>query len=491
MESEDDALRAKEESARMISCVMRGDPQTVFDSVWNFESYSHVKSNLSFLKVVKKVDEHRRVLHVQFPYRGMLRHVMPTRVVLVEATWRQDCDGTFVILFSNHHQVAQYAKAQGGLVPAKMNAAVTIAPLKPDFRLKNNYSHECLMTVVMRFEPGGWFETGSIPRIIISADSFFLQSMVDWFISIRERTEQERFVSKPLRLAVTSVAVEETAGYKAAELVKRVTSTAISTLALSQRPKAGDDSDSAVGRRESFMEPSDSEGLNSRLDPKYWSSASADGLKVRGKKYLEDRAKIPAEDPMFDLHRVDLFEFPHPTEHVAPSMDYVKTNPDKFFYIVQLMVPGPPHYSVVAAFEPKDEEASLKADSPFARLMRQFVDGTDEERIELFKLIPGIVEGSWLVQKAVGNTPAILGKKIRIAYHRGSNYVELDFDIASSAMAANIVRLVSGATKTVVVDMAFLNEGHSEEELPEQLIGILRLKKLNLGMAQRIHMKSD
>ena len=78
MESEDDALRAKEESARMISCVMRGDPQTVFDSVWNFESYSHVKSNLSFLKVVKKVDEHRRVLHVQFPYRGMLRHVMPT-----------------------------------------------------------------------------------------------------------------------------------------------------------------------------------------------------------------------------------------------------------------------------------------------------------------------------------------------------------------------------------------------------------------------------
>ena len=167
--------------------------QTVFESVWNFESYSHVKSNISFLKVVKQVDEHRRVLHVQFPYRGnLLRPFMPARVALVEATWRQDCDGTFVILFSSHHQVNQYAKTTGGLVPARMNAAVTIAPLKPDFRLKNNYSHESLMTVVMRFEPGGWFETGSIPRIIINADSFFLQSMVDWFISIRERTEQER-----------------------------------------------------------------------------------------------------------------------------------------------------------------------------------------------------------------------------------------------------------------------------------------------------------
>jgi hypothetical protein len=91
----------------------------------------------------------------------------------------------------------------------------------------------------------------------------------------------------------------------------------------------------------------------------------------------------------------------------------------------------------------------------------------------------------------VGNTPAILGKKIHIAYHKGKNYIELDFDIASSAMAANIVRLVSSATKSVVVDMAFLNEGHCEEELPEQLIGILRLKKVDLSLAKRVNMKSE
>ncbi|QDZ24764.1 DUF1336 domain-containing protein [Chloropicon primus] len=485
MESEEDALRAKEESARMISCVMRGDPQTVFESVWNFESYSHMKSNASFLKVVKQVDEHRRVIHVQFPYRGsgLLRRMMPTRVVLVEATWRQDCDGTFVILFSNHHQVNQYAKTTGGLVPARMNAAVTIAPLKPNFRLKNNYSHECLMTVVMRFEPGGWFETGSIPRIIINADSFFLQSMVDWFISIRERTEQERFVSKPLNIAVTSVAADS-AGYKVEQIVKRVTSTAINTLLTSQRQKKEEPS-------KVTYEPSASGGLNSRLDHKFWSSAGADGLKVRGKNYLQDRVKIPAADPLFDLHRVDLFEFPSPTEHVAPCMDYIKDNPDQFFYVVQLMVPGPPHYSVVAAFTPKDKQECLHSDTPFSRLFRKFIDGTDEDRNDVYKLIPHIVEGSWIVQKAVGNTPAILGKKIRIAYHRGENYVELDHDIASSAMAANIVRLVAGATKTVCVDMCFLNEGHSEEELPEQLIGILRLNRLNLAAAQRVHMKLE
>ena len=47
-------------------------------------------------------------------------------------------------------------------------------------------------------------------------------------------------------------------------------------------------------------------------------------MKVRGKYYMEDRVKIEAAEPMFDLHRVDLFEFPQPAEHVAPNMDYIR-----------------------------------------------------------------------------------------------------------------------------------------------------------------------
>jgi hypothetical protein len=409
-------------------------------------------------------------------------------VVLVEVTWSQECDGTFVILFSNHPQCNQYAKTTEGLVAAKMNAAVTIAPLKPEFRLRNSYSHESLMTVVMRFEPGGWFNHGSIPRIVMNSDSFFLQSMVDWFISIRERTEQERFVSKPLKKAMISVPAE-TAGYKVEQVVKRVTSTALQTFF---RPSTSRMSVDETPNSESpYREPNAAKGMNSNLDPRYWSSASAAGLKVRGKTYLEDRVKIKAEEPMFELHRVDLFEFPTPCEHVAESMDYIKDSPEEFFYIVQLMVPGPPHYSIIAAFKPKDKKACLEGDSPFSKQMQKFVHGTDDDRNSIFKLIPSIVEGSWIVQKAVGNTPAILGKKIHIAYHKGKNYIELDFDIASSAMAANIVRLVSSATKSVVVDMAFLNEGHCEEELPEQLIGILRLKKVDLSLAKRVNMKSE
>lgn len=116
----------------------------------------------------------------------MFQHIIPTRIALLDVTWRQDDDGTFVMLFSNHPQYYKYARKYKS-VPARMNAAITIAPLKPHYRLKGNYSHECLMTFVMRFEPGGWFDSESLSRLFFQTDAFFLQSMVDWFISVRER----------------------------------------------------------------------------------------------------------------------------------------------------------------------------------------------------------------------------------------------------------------------------------------------------------------
>ena len=43
-----------------------------------------------------------------------------------------------------------------------------------------------------------------------------------------------------------------------------------------------------------------------------------------------------------------------------------------------------------------------------------------------FKLIPTVVEGPYIVRKAVGNKPALLGRKLNQRYFRGSGYVETD-----------------------------------------------------------------
>ena len=52
--------------------------------------------------------------------------------------------------------------------------------------------------------------------------------------------------------------------------------------------------------------------------------------------------------------------------------------------------------------------------------------------------------------------------------------MEVDIDVGSSSVAATVVNLVQGATKSLVVDMGIVLEGHSTEELPESLLGTVR-----------------
>ena len=98
------------------------------------------------------------------------------------------------------------------------------------------------------------------------------------------------------------------------------------------------------------------------------------------------------------------------------------------------------------------------------------------------KLIPHVALGPWVVQRAVGTKPLIVGKALKVRYHsertqRGA-FLECDIDIGSSAVANNVVRFVLGYVKTLVVDMCFLVEGKTEKDLPERLIGTSRVAHL-------------
>jgi hypothetical protein len=58
-------------------------------------------------------------------------------------------------------------------------------------------------------------------------------------------------------------------------------------------------------------------------------------------------------------------------------------------------------------------------DTPLGRVFRQFfIDGDEAYRNNRFKLIPTIVEGNYLVRKAVGSKPAILGTKLKQHYYK-------------------------------------------------------------------------
>ena len=46
----------------------------------------------------------------------------------------------------------------------------------------------------------------------------------------------------------------------------------------------------------------------------------------------------------------------------------------------------------------------------------------------------------------------------------------------------------AGALKGLVIDMGILIEGRSREELPEQLLGTVRMSHLDLSKVRRLHM---
>ncbi|GAY68288.1 hypothetical protein KPL70_014602 [Citrus sinensis] len=93
------------------------------------------------------------------------------------------------------------------------------------------------------------------------------------------------------------------------------------------------------------------------------------------------------------------------------------------------------------------------------------------------------MQGSWIVRQSVGSTPCLLGKAVDCNYIRGPKYLEIDVDIDSSTVANGVLGLVIGVIMTLVVDMAFLVQANTTDELPERLIGAVRVSYIELKSA--------
>lgn len=94
------------------------------------------------------------------------------------------------------------------------------------------------------------------------------------------------------------------------------------------------------------------------------------------------------------LHRVD---------HLKDSV--------KCVLIINLQIAG--NISIVSYFAvPKEDDST-----PVQSLLRKFYSNDDSWRDSRFKLLPHIVEGGYLIKKAVGMTPCIVGTKGESSYY--------------------------------------------------------------------------
>lgn len=194
-----------------------------------------------------------------------------------------------------------------------------------------------------------------------------------------------------------------------------------------------------------------------------WTLSDGNNFRIRSKHFCYDKSKIPAGKPVMDLVSVDWFKDTRRMDHVVRR------------HGCAAQVPGSTHYSMIFYFVAKELESGS--------LLQRFVDGDDEFRNSRLKLIPSVPKGSWIVRQSVGSSPCLLGKTVDCNYIRGPKYLEIDVDIGSSTVANGVLGLVIGIVSTLVIDMAFLVQANTTEDLPERLIGAVRLCHLDLSSA--------
>ncbi|KAG8486941.1 hypothetical protein CXB51_020521 [Gossypium anomalum] len=194
--------------------------------------------------------------------------------------------------------------------------------------------------------------------------------------------------------------------------------------------------------------------------PCSWTAAEPSTFLIRGENYLEDRKKFKAKGTLMQMVAADWLRS-------DTREDDLGGRPGS---IVQ--VPGSTTYSLALYYM----MSSPVEDSP---LLHNFINGDDAYRNSRFKLIPYISKGSWIVKQSVGKKACLIGQALEINYFQGKNYLELGIDIGSSTVARGVVSLVLGYLNNLVIEMAFLIQANTKEELPEYLLGTCRLNHLD------------
>ena len=142
----------------------------------------------------------------------------------------------------------------------------------------------------------------------------------------------------------------------------------------------------------------------------------------------------------------------------------------------------------------RDEKPSMKELSPQEQTLAKWLMGDDEYKTDRLKLIPNVADGPWIVRNLVPNTPAIIGKKLPITYtynpQEGSkqDFLECNLDVGNSTKAAQkIVSVCRRYMTALTVDIGFVIEGKNEDELPEEMMGAIRIHHLDSVYAPTIH----
>ncbi|BBM99014.1 hypothetical protein MPTK1_1g18020 [Marchantia polymorpha subsp. ruderalis] len=211
-----------------------------------------------------------------------------------------------------------------------------------------------------------------------------------------------------------------------------------------------------------------------------YSQPNSSAFKIKGPNYLLNGALVPAGEPLCKLVTVDWYKGKERMDHIAgrpQNLVQKAAGKDVFFFVVNLQVPQSSQMSLVFYFATQNMIAE-------GSLLQRFIKGDDTFRNSRLTLIPAIAEGSWIIKQAVGSRAVTMAQILETTYHNGPNYIEVDVNLGSSGVVRGVLGLVFGYITALVVDMAFLIRGDTEEELPEHLLGVVRCSRLDIDKAK-------
>lgn len=449
--------------------------------------------------MVEEVDGHTAILYHRLQLDWFPMFVWRRDVCYVRY-WRRNDDGSYVVLFRSREHAN--CPPQPGFVRANIESGgFTINPLKPCKKGEPRSRVQHLMQIDLK----GW-GVGYLP----SFKQHCLLQMLNSVAGLREWFSQRDDCDELPHIQIMANMRSDLVSKKGQ---KRQQAPIKPSPSVDQMPRGSEIPDEESDEDEDFQVPD--QEMDSQKSPKEikntvtkageeeltdaldlscfsgslrrddrdigrdcWTIPDAKSFRVRSKRFIFDGSKVPAGQPLMQLVAVDWFKGVKRMDHLARRKGcaaQIAAEKGLFSLVINLQVPGSTHYSMVIYFISKQ----LLPGS----LLQRFVDGDDEFRNSRLKLIPSVPKGSWIVRQSVGSTPCILGKAVDCNYYRGQKYLEVDVDIGSSTVANGVLGLVLGVVTTLVVDMAFLVQGNSMDELPEHLIGALRVSRLELSSA--------
>ncbi|KAH9752880.1 protein ENHANCED DISEASE RESISTANCE 2 [Citrus sinensis] len=481
--------------------VVEASCEEIFELVMSMDGTRYEwDCSFQYGSLVEEVDGHTAILY----HRLQLDWFVWPRDLCYVRYWRRNDDGSYVVLFRSREH--ENCGPQPGYVRAHVESGgFNISPLKPrNGRPRTQVQH------LMQIDLKGWgvgylsmFQQHCLFQMLNS-----VAGLREWFAQTDERSAHPRI---PVMVNMASASVSSKKNQNLQDSLIHPSSSLDQLNAGSRHSVMMDeysDEDEEFQLAESEQEANEKKiendfkrtvaaleeeqadqidlscfSGNLRHDDRdnardCWKLSDGNNFRVRSKHFCYDKTKIPAGKHLMDLVAVDWFKDTKRMDHVARRQGcaaQVASEKGLFSLIFNLQVPGSTHYSMVFYF--------VTRQLVMGSLLQRFVDGDDEFRNSRLKLIPSVPKGSWIVRQSVGSTPCLLGKAVDCNYIRGPKYLEIDVDIGSSTVANGVLGLVIGVITTLVVDMAFLVQANTTDELPERLIGAVRVSHIELKSA--------